>query len=140
MDATWRCADEYDRDDGHEARAAEVRQRVRQHDLVVICCKLRFADADDGAAEDAQLKRQYAAAGAIVLFDRRRDRAVREDLPADLQHGVARRAADEEGDHGRKRRDLLLRLRHADGDADGKDDRQVAEDRAARVAMMERSA
>ena len=122
------------RDDGHEARAAEERQRVRQHDLVVLVVQPSDADADDDAAEDAHLKRQDTAARRDRAFEHRGcDRTVREDLPADLQHGVARRVHDEEGDHGRKRRDLLLRLRHADGDADGEDDRQVAEDRAARV-------
>ena len=62
------------------------------------------ADADDDAAEDAHLKRQDAAARRNRAFEHRGcDRAVREDLPADLQHGVARRVHDEEGDHGRKR-------------------------------------
>ena len=92
------------------------------------------ADADDDAAEDAHLKREDTAARRDRAFEhRRRDRSVRKDLAADFQHGVARCVHDEEGNHGRKRRDLLLRLRHADGDADGEDDRQVAEDRAARA-------
>ena len=38
---------------------------------------------------------------------------------------------DEECDHRRECRDLLLRLCHADGDTNREDDRQIAEDRAA---------
>ena len=40
---------------------------------------------------------------------------------------------DEERDHRRERRDLLFRLCHTDRNADRKDDRQIAEDRAART-------
>ena len=122
------------RDNRHEARAAEERQRVRQHDLVELIVEVRDADTDDDAAEDAHLVR-HDAAGARdrALEHARRNGAVRQDLAVELEHGIAGAVHDKEGDHGRESRDLALRLGHADGDADCEDDRQVAEDRAARA-------
>ena len=119
-------------DDGNEPRAAEEGERVRQHDLVVLVVQPGDAESDDDAAEDAHLERKDAAAwGDRSLKHRGRNGAVGEDLAAELEHGVAGRVHDEEGDHGREGRDLLFRFGHADGDADGEDDRQIAEDGAA---------
>ena len=122
------------RDDRHEARAAEERQRVRQDDLMELIVEVRDADADDDATEDAHLIRHDAARACNrALEHARRDRTVRQDLAVELEHGVAGAVHDEEGDHGGESCDLALCLGHADGDADGEDDRQVAENRAARA-------
>ena len=122
------------RDDRDEARSAEEGERIRQDDLVVLIVQPRDADADDDAAEYAHLERHDAAGCRDrALEHMRRDAPVRQDLPAELQHGVARGVHDEERDHRGERRDFLFRLCHADGDADGEDDRQISEDGAART-------
>ena len=113
-------------DDGHEARAAEERQRLGKLDLIELVVQRRGSQAHDDAAEGAHLQRgdaEHARGGAV-------DELL--DPAGEVDHGRDGRMHDEERHGSRERGDLLLGAGHADGHAHGEDERQVVEDDARR--------
>ena len=116
--------------DRHKARAAEKAEHLRQLDLIEAVVQRCNAQADDEAAEYAHLQR--------VDAEHARGRAGQVGRAEVVDHRSNRRVHDKKGDDRRKGRDLLLLLRHTDGDADRKDQRQVVEhDRARGIEHLQ---
>ena len=98
-------ADEHVDDGGNnrdEAGAAEEGQGVGQDDFMIAVVEPGDAQADDDAAEYALLQGQDAADVGNSSFENAvGNRAVRQDLSRQFQHGVCRSVHDEEGNHSR---------------------------------------
>ena len=123
------------RNDRHEPGTSEEGQRIWQHDLVIPVVQRRHAKAHDNTAEHAHLQGLNPQnTGDGPLQHSLGHRAVRQHLAGVLKHCVNGNVHDQEGDHRGEGRHLLLGLCHADGYAHGKDNRQVVEDHAARLA------
>ena len=109
-------------DDRHEAPAAEEAEVGRQLDRVVPVEEGRGDEADEDPAEDGVVDHRLPAARGLLPFEHER------------RHRLEDRLDDEVAGDGREGGRPVRLAGEADRDADGEEDRQVREDRAARRA------
>ena len=120
--------------DRDKTGASEKGEGIGKHDAVEAIVQGGNAKSHQDAAEYAHLQCGNAAYGGDGSGkDIRSGISVLQNFPCDFQYGVYGNMHDKKGDQGRKGSNLLFPVRHTDGDAHGKDQRQVVKDGASDV-------
>ena len=118
------------RDDGYKARAAEKAEYLGKLNLIETIVQCGNAQANDNTAKYAHLKRVDAQNAGRCTGQVRRTKI--------SNHGTNRGVHNEEGDDRRKCRNFLFLFRHANGNTNGEDKRQVVKyDRTGRVEHLQ---